>query len=195
MTLAQKGAEPRFSTLPSFISNHKDIDLILDIGGGSGWVFYLLKAMTKRNFTYFNFELKESCEEFSREFSNINNVHFVDSWDLIFTIKRISLLYSNSTMQYISDDDFFDNFKKINKPKFIVFDDLIVTDFGSYWTLQNYYGVFIPYYFRNLEEFNLKILKQGYSIISVENYRQTLSPGYIYGDERMPITIVYQLNN
>jgi putative methyltransferase (TIGR04325 family) len=194
MDMAQDGVSPRFSTLPSFIANHEDIDLILDIGGGSGWVFYLLNAMTKRSLTYINFELREICEEFSKEFSNIEDVHFVDSWELIFDIKEISIIYSNSTMQYISDVNFFENFKKIKKPKYIVFDDLIVTNFKSYWTLQNYYGVFIPYCFRNLEEFNLKLVEQGYSIVSVEDYRQTLSPGYIYGDERMPITIIYQLD-
>jgi hypothetical protein len=96
-------------------------------------------------------------------------------------------------MQYFSDDNFFKNFKKINPPKYLVFDDFIVTDTKSYWTLQNYYGNFIPYCFRNLEEFNLKMLELGYSVTSIEDYKQTLTPGFIYGKEKMSQTIVYQL--
>ena len=74
-----------------------------------------------------------------------------------------------------------------------MFDDFIVTNSISYWTLQNYYGDLIPYCFRNLEEFNLKLLKIGYSVILLEEYRQTLTPGFIYGNEKMPQTIVYKL--
>lgn len=33
LDMSQKGNSPRFSTLPSFLAKHKDIDLILDMGG------------------------------------------------------------------------------------------------------------------------------------------------------------------
>jgi putative methyltransferase (TIGR04325 family) len=134
------------------------------------------------------------CEEFSKEFSHANHVQFVDSWESIVGLKESSLVYSNSTMQYISDEVFFRNFNKINLPKYVVFDDFIVTSSKSYWTLQNYYGNFIPYHFRNLSEFNLKLLALGYSVISVEDYRQNLAPGFSYGNEGMPQTIVYELS-
>ena len=191
--MSQDGRSPRSSILPSFLADHKEIDSILDIGGGSGWIFNLLQIATDRNFTYWNFELSEMCEEFSKEFDNSNKVHFIDSWNLFSNLNEISLIYSNSTMQYIPDDIFFENLSKVNQPRYIVFDDFIVTNSISYWTLQNYYGDFIPYCFRNLEEFNLKLLKIGYSVILLEEYRQTLTPGFIYGNEKMPQTIVYKL--
>lgn len=191
---SQIGNMPRFSTLPTFLANHKDINIILDIGGGSGWIFNLVQSRTNNKVTYWNFEKSEICEEFSKEFGNRDEVHFVDSWEPIFELNEISLIYSNSTMQYFSDDSFFKNFKKINLPKYVVFDDFIVTETKSYWTLQNYYGNYIPYCFRNLMEFNSKMLELGYTVITIEDYKQILTPGFIYGNEKMPQTIVYQLH-
>lgn len=191
--MSKKAIAPRYSSLPSFLKEHAQIDRVVDIGGGSGWIFNLLQPITQNPLTYFNIELKETCEEFSKEFSHTSRVQFVDSWESIVELKEISLVYSNSTMQYISDEVFFRNFTKLNPPKYVVFDDFIVTSSKSYWTLQNYYGHFIPYHFRNLTEFNLKLSELGYAVISVDDYRHNLAPGFSYGNEGLPQTIVYEL--
>lgn len=117
LNMSQDGRSPRSSIIPSFLADHKEIDSILDIGGGSGWIFNLLQIATDRNFTYWNFELSEMCEEFSKEFDNSNKVHFIDSWNLFSNLNEISLIYSNSTMQYIPDDIFFENLSKVNQPR------------------------------------------------------------------------------
>ena len=194
LDMSKEGISPRHSSLISFLAEHKQIDTILDIGGGSGWIFNLLEANIQKPLTYINLEITEICEEFSKKFSHTNRVQFVDSWESILSLKEISLIYSNSTIQYMSDENLFENFRKISQPKYLVLDDFIATSSKSYWTLQNYYGSFIPYYFRNLTEFNENLFAQGYSVISAEDYRQTLSPGYSYGEEKMPMTVVYQLD-
>lgn len=193
LDMSREGISPRHSSLVRFLEENEQIEIILDIGGGSGWIFHLLRAKIQRPLTYINLEIKEICDQFSKEFKEAHLVQFVDSWESIFRLEKISLVYSNSTLQYISDEIFFENFKKINQPQYIVLDDFIATGSQSYWTLQNYYGNFIPYCFRNLNEFNQKLLEQGYSVVSAEDYPQTLAAGFDYGSERMPQTVVYKL--
>ncbi len=192
LDMSREGISPRHSSLLSFLEENEQIEIILDIGGGSGWIFHLIRAKIQKPLTYFNLEIREICDEFSKEFKDTKLVQFVDSWESIFSLKEISLVYSNSTLQYISDEAFFENFNKIKQPEYLVLDDFIATNSKSYWTLQNYYGNFIPYCFRNLNEFNQRLLEQGYSVISVEDYPQTLAAGFVYGSERMPQTIVYK---
>jgi putative methyltransferase (TIGR04325 family) len=192
LDMSREGISPRHSSLLRFLEENEQIETILDIGGGSGWIFNLLRAKNQRPLTYVNLEIREICNEFSKEFNDVKFVHFVDSWESIFNLKEISLVYSNSTLQYIPNETFFDNFKKINQPEYFVLDDFIATNSESYWTLQNYYGNFIPYCFRNLIEFNQNLLEQGYSVISVEDYPQTLAAGFLYGSETTPKTIVYK---
>ncbi|ASY10025.1 methyltransferase domain-containing protein [Candidatus Planktophila lacus] len=193
LDMSREGISPRHSSLVRFLEENEQIEIVLDIGGGSGWIFHLLRARIQRPLTYINLEIKEICDEFSKEFKETHLVQFVDSWEPIFRLEKISLVYSNSTLQYISDEIFFENFKKIHHPQYLVLDDFIATSSQSYWTLQNYYGNFIPYCFRNLNEFNQKLLAQGYSVVSAEDYPQTLASGFDYGSERMPQTMVYKL--
>jgi hypothetical protein len=61
LNMSKKGMSPRNSSLPSFLKEHVQIDLVVDIGGGSGWIFNLLQPITQKPLTYFNIELKEMC--------------------------------------------------------------------------------------------------------------------------------------
>lgn len=192
LDMSREGVSPRHSSLLRFLEDNEQIETILDIGGGSGWIFHLLRAKIQKTLAYVNLEIKEMCDEFSKEFEDTNLVKFVDSWDSISSIEKISLVYSNSTLQYISDESFFENFKKVNQPQYLVLDDFIATSSQSYWTLQNYYGNFIPYCFRNLNEFNQKLFAHGYSVVSAEDYPQTLAAGFDYGSESTPQTVVYK---
>jgi len=192
LDMSKKGISPRHSNLLTFLEENEKVEKILDIGGGSGWIFHLIRTKIEKPITYVNLEINEICEEFSKEFKETSLVQFVNSWESVINLKNISLVYSNSTLQYLSDETFFENFKNIYQPQYLMFDDFIATSSQSYWTLQNYYGNFIPYCFRNLSEFNQKLLERGYSLVSAEDYPQTLTAGFLYGNERMPQTIVYK---
>jgi len=147
------GESPRPSTLPKVIEK-SHAEMIIEVGGGSGWIWNLIGSEIRRNLTYVNLELAETCNYFE------NLTHFEPAMRFISTLDDLELkanyrlmLYSNSTMQYLDDDGVAEIFRTLNSCTEVLLDELIFTDFSSYWTLQEYYGSKIPYFVRNRSDF------------------------------------------
>ena len=150
---SQNGNTPRPNSLPEIIKN-SSANTVIEVGGGSGWIWNLIGRERKSNLKYYNLELAETCNYFK------NLVQIDSSIRFISTIKNLELnpndqviLYANSTLQYLDNAGLEEIFRTINLCTEALFDELIFTDFASYWTLQEYYGSKIPYFVRNKSDF------------------------------------------
>jgi putative methyltransferase (TIGR04325 family) len=147
------GNFPRPSTLPEIIEKSKT-KTVCELGGGSGWIWNLIGSEVKRDLKYINIELAETSEYFKNLAHIDPAIRFTSSLeDLELNSIFQLMLYSNSTIQYIDDSAIKEIFRKLDSCSQVLFDELIFTDFESYWTLQEYYGSKIPYFVRNKSDF------------------------------------------
>ena len=162
-----KNYPPKNSNLPLLFSiiNPKRI---LDYGGSNGWVFEFLKTSVigKPNNAiseYFIYELEKSCHFFSKFHSY--PVKYVSSSK---HLEKVDLLYSNSTLQYILEDDEWIDVVKASDPEWILLDDFIChPNEDDYFTMQIYKGKKIVVKFRSIDKFKDSLSKIGYEIISI----------------------------
>ena len=147
------GNSPRPSSLPEIIEK-SNTKIVCELGGGSGWIWNLIGSEVKRDLKYINLELAETSEYFKNLAHIDPEIRFISSLnDLELNSNYQLMLYSNSTIQYIDDSGIKEIFRKLNSCSEVIFDELIFTDFMSYWTLQEYYGSKIPYFVRNKSDF------------------------------------------
>ena len=147
------GISPRPSTLPVVIEK-SNASLVVEVGGGSGWIWNLIGSEVKRDLKYINLELAETSEYFKNLAHIDPEIRFISSLNgLELNSNHKLILYSNSTIQYIEDSGIKDILRKLDSCSEVLFDELIFTDFASYWTLQEYYGSKIPYFVRNKSDF------------------------------------------
>lgn len=143
------GESPRPSTLPKVIEK-SNANMVVEVGGGSGWIWNLIRNEVKRDLKYVNLELAETIEYFKSLPEIDPEIRFISSLnDLELNSNNKLMFYSNSTIQYIDDPGLKEIFRKLDSCSEVLFDELIFTDFESYWTLQEYYGGKIPYFVRN----------------------------------------------
>jgi putative methyltransferase (TIGR04325 family) len=147
------GISPRPSTLPVVIEK-SNASMVVEVGGGSGWIWNLIGSDVKRDLKYINLELAETSEYFKNLAHIDRAITFISSLnDLELNSNDQLMLYSNSTIQYLDDSGLKEIFCKLDSCSEVLFDELIFTDFESYWTLQEYYGSKIPYFVRNKSDF------------------------------------------
>jgi putative methyltransferase (TIGR04325 family) len=147
------GVSPRPSTLPAVIEK-SNASMVVEVGGGSGWIWNLIGSEVKRDLKYVNLELAETSEYFKNLAHIDPAITFISSLnDLELNSNYQLMLYSNSTIQYLDDSGIKEIFGKLDSCSEVLFDELIFTDYASYWTLQEYYGSKIPYFVRNKSVF------------------------------------------
>lgn len=147
------GKYPRHSSLPEVIKESK-ANVVFEFGGGSGWVWNLINSNVKANLSYINLELLETCHKYQDFIGSNPAISFISEIDdLEIKAGHQVLFYTNSVMQYVENDKIEETFNVLNSCTEALFDELVFTDFQSYWTLQEYYGSKIPYFVRNRRDF------------------------------------------
>lgn len=174
---AKQGITPRSQSITDFVSQFES-DLIVDFGGGSGWLYHLLKVQNLTNQKYHLIETAESLSLFANIISE--NTEFSSTTieqALLSDYQAVNpLLYSNSVFQYISDyKHIVENLLKMSRWKYVMLDDIQITSGKSFWTCQRYYGYLNPYKFFNLEEILAPFLNIGFEIHSNIHFEANLS--------------------
>ena len=97
-------------------------------------------------------------------------VNFVsDISQLKYEVPDLDIVHFGSVLQYF--DDYVGTLTEIITqiaPRFIVFSDLMAGEIPTYVTVQNYYGLEIPFRFFNFSELNSFICKMGYRLCTKE---------------------------
>ena len=91
-------------------------------------------------------------------------------------ISRTDILYSNSVLQYFEDHSAFSKLVSYLSPKYILLDDFQTSTGEAFYTLQNYYGTRIPYYFSNLVDILKTCGDLGYELLVNYDYASPIAP-------------------
>lgn len=133
---------------------------ILDVGGGFGLGFYLLKEKLKiNNLNYTIIENYKIINEFKNknlQVKYINKINFNNKYDIVNCCSVIQ--YVNNWKKLVND------LAKTNT-KLLYFSDMFLGKISTYATLQNYYDNKIPHWFINFDEFNNLLHDRGYRLI------------------------------
>ena len=165
---------PRASDLP-VISNALDASSILDFGGSNGWSFEYISRSCPEYFKsikkFVVYEEKNVCQYFEK-----NNLHDLP---LIYsnnpeTIGTVEIFYSNSTIQYLLDENLLNKCIQKSNPSLILFENVLCGDFQDYYTLQNYYEYKIPVKFRSKKNFIHNLEKLGYELKLLKVYPEPI---------------------
>lgn len=172
---AETGCWPRKTTILNYLSIHEPTQLI-DLGGGSGWLWAgLLKSYAPTEWEYLNIELDTTREAFESHTSHLNGLSWhTDSKAYLPKIKTKNILYSNSCLQYLENNDFLLELVKSFSPKNIILDDVIGQADDEFYSLQNYYGFLQVNRFVSLSKLSRQIKELGYS----ETYRNVYEVEY-----------------
>jgi putative methyltransferase (TIGR04325 family) len=177
-TVALSGLYPRNSTLPRVITTLK-CNVVYDFGGGSGWLFELVKNVTTLS-TYVVIELPSVIRALAEEVSNSSRIQFKELCEITSEFRTPNtLLYANSVWHYLLDDEEILNVVTRISPQYILLDDLqISTDF-EYYSLQRYYGTLIPCRFFELSNLIKLVEGCGYRAVSMSEFPKTYHEGTI----------------
>ncbi|MCG3774022.1 MAG: hypothetical protein JW395_0839 [Nitrospira sp.] len=127
--------------------------------------------------TYTVIEQEVTTEIFSEEFEQNNNVEFVSSASFSEVVPReaTDLLYSNSTLQYLPNNEFFLSLVEAYRPRMILIDDFQISTETEFFSLQHYYGVEIPCRFSSVSDLEGACLRSGYNLLGAWSYPKTNS--------------------
>lgn len=179
VALARIGKYPRPTNLPLLVAICNP-EFIVDLGGGSGWTSELLsKWKVSRYRSYIVLEIPSVCEEFSHEFSEDSRVSFFSSISEAppWMISRTDILYSNSVLQYFQDHSALTKLVSFLSPKYILLDDFITSTGETFYSLQNYHGISIPYRFSSLVDILKTCTDLGYELLVNSDYSSPIATG------------------
>ena len=155
--LSLLGQMPRHSNLPLILSLRPN-SRVLDIGGGSGWIFNILG----QNSNYKNLEIDSVREFFSKEYNSASR--YISNKREIITFKP-EILYANSVLQYLTSEKEFEEIVLMGNPQHILLDDLYLTEEEDFFSLQRYYGKFIPTIILSSTRLEEALENLGYSLL------------------------------
>lgn len=167
LELSLQGHYPRPSNLRSFVEQLR-IKSILDIGGGSGWVSNFLPTDT----IYRNYELADTRMHFCKKF-NFQS-HYISTLDEILSFNP-ELVYSNSVLQYFSEQGEFTDLLRVANPQHVLLDDLYLTSEKTFYSLQRYYETYIPTVVLNEQDFLNRMRELKYQKISEKEFNPVLT--------------------
>ena len=160
---------PRPCSLPLLCCIVKP-ESIVDFGGSSGWVWYYMKECIP-NLSIKKYDIIENNEIF-KHFKNLN---YHDSQPIhYFTSDKYEsncdILYTNSTLQYIKNDEVFFHLIEKTTPKYLLVEDFLGGDFDDYFSTQIYYDDRIPVKFRNKKNFINNIRDLSFELLLSKDY-------------------------
>lgn len=178
----RNGAMPRHTCMPVLAAGIAARSIV-DFGGGSGWAYELLDSLTKSELTqYLVIEQSTVSEAFAEDFPSETRVRLLAGDDVLPNDlkKSIDLLYSNSTLQYLPDNDFFLYLVELGQPKFILLDDFQTSQDTEFFSMQHYYGTEIPCRFSSIGDLDNDLSKFNYRFVGCwpypKAYGGTLEP-------------------
>lgn len=122
---------PRPTLLPLFITSYAH-STIIDFGGGSGWVFDACMTAGASIERYEVVELAPVVHYFTTTANN--QLIFTEVNDFIGGLERRSdILYTNSSLQYLTDNSTFTAVVKQGNPSFILLDQMLWSRGSSDW--------------------------------------------------------------
>ena len=160
---------PRPCSLP-MLSCLTNLDSIIDFGGSNGWVWYYMKECIP-NLAIKKYEIIENdeiCQIFTN--SNYHVDHPISYYSSQNFVGNCDILYTNSTLQYIKDDEIFFRLIEKTNPKYLLIEDLLGGDFDDYFSTQIYYDERIPVKFRNKKNFINNILDLSFELLLSKEY-------------------------
>jgi putative methyltransferase (TIGR04325 family) len=159
------GHRNRNFSLLNFIDGNKDLR-VLDFGGGIGWGFQYASQLCN-NLSYYVLETPESNCIFEKYWTTSKKKpNFVSDHKEIKT--GIDIIYVNSVLQYLGNNDEFINVISAYSPEKIIIDELVFSSSEEFYTLQNYWDTPIPYRFLNLIDLIANIENLGYKVLLKE---------------------------
>jgi putative methyltransferase (TIGR04325 family) len=162
---ALSGKRIRNFSLLNFIDRSKDLR-VLDFGGGIGWGFQYASQLCD-NLSYFVLETSESNYIFEKYWAtNKIKPNFISDHRDIKT--GIDIIYVNSVLQYLENNDEFIDIINTYSPEKIIMDELVFSSSKEFYTLQNYWDTQIPYRFLNLNDLITDIENSGYKVLLKE---------------------------
>jgi putative methyltransferase (TIGR04325 family) len=169
--VAKKGSSatpPRPSLLPFLCALTNPLS-VLDLGGSSGWVWHYTKQCVP-NWTPKTFniiEIPAICQYFS------NSDYHLDEPIQYVCLEEVDadcdVLYANSVLQYVCEDELFIGLIARARPSYILIEDFLGGAFEDFYSTQLYSEDKIPVKFRNRGKF----------LASLNNYQLILSKSYI----------------
>ena len=168
-----KALPPRPSSLP-FLCSLTNPNSIVDFGGSSGWLWYYIKecipylSIEK----YDIIEIENICRHFkTSNFHDGSPINYYLSHEII---TNYDILYTNSMLQYIENDELFLNIIQTTSPKYILIDNFLGGMINDYISTQIYYEDRIPVKLRNSVDFIDKIKLLNFELIYTAPYIQEI---------------------
>lgn len=153
------GKVHRTFSLPKTLQLNSKIT-ILDFGGGIGWGFPLVLA----NFSpieYYIVETEDSVNTFSKYWWNDFPV-FTSNYRTI--KKKVDVIYVNSVLQYLENNQTLIDLIKHFIPEKVVIDEIVASKSKEFFSLQNHWDTQLIYRFLNLNDLAIDIGRCGYSL-------------------------------
>ena len=166
-TLGKNALPPRPCALPLFCALIKP-RVVVDVGGGSGWSWHCVQQSAPDSLPdqWFILELSEVCEHFSKSsYPPSSSVKYIST---VRPDLGCDLVYSNSALQYMIDDEVFLDSVDTMEPMYILLEDFLGGDFEDFFSVQIFREHRLPVKFRNREAFLKKL--NGYQVLASERY-------------------------
>lgn len=163
-------APPRPCGLPNLISLTA-AKSILDFGGSSGWCWEFVNNSVSKNSIekYTVLENKTVSDLYtSGKLHHDKRVECISDFQ---DVPIVDILYVNSVLQYLPSNDFLLKIIDKTRASFILLEDVVALhNQTEFFSLQHYYGKYIPYRFLNFEKLKNELHGKGFDIISVTPY-------------------------
>ncbi len=141
-----------------------EVDSVIDFGGGSGWIFALLQNKPElKGIKYFNVELASTKVAFERVIKKSNMYQWIDLDDSGPNVGQ-NMIYSNSAIQYLSDNKILMDLAMRYKPSVVLLDDVFESSNRDTFSLQNYYNFYQVNRFISVDLLEEQMQSLGYQL-------------------------------
>ncbi|MCW7462987.1 methyltransferase, TIGR04325 family [Leptospira limi] len=153
---------PRPTNLPTVCSMVKP-EIIVDLGGSSGWIYDYLTSVYLPN-KIKKYTILEVPDIVSRhkKFTHTSKVKYSSDYS---KLSNCDLFYTNSVIQYFPTNEHLLNILSHLNPKYILVDDLYAGDNKEFFSNQISYEKRIPHRFLNFRKFKKDVESLGYKLI------------------------------
>jgi len=174
---ALEGVYKRNTNIESALEDSK-VESIIDFGGGSGWIHAFLQNKPHlKHIEYFNLEIPSTKAAFEQVIKTGNLYKWLDFDDSESNF-GINMIYSNSAIQYLSNNKVLIDLVQRYQPTVILLDDVFESADQDLYSLQNYYKFYQVNRFISVNLLADQIQKMGYQLLEkipyVNNYSEKM---------------------